>query len=104
MRRAAKVDANQGIIVSAFRAMGCPVLDLHRVGEDVPDLLVRIAGQNHFIEVKDGSLPPSARRLSEGQRAFANIWATVVIESADQAIAMVNRLRRGTFEYLGRIL
>jgi hypothetical protein len=60
MRRAAKVDANHADIVKALRAAGCGVLDLSKVGNGCPDLLVH-AGVTVLMEIKDGSKPPSAR-------------------------------------------
>ena len=59
MSRAKRVDANQGEIVDALRAVGAKVQPLHMVGEGVPDLLVRYRGDLHLVEVKDGRKPPT---------------------------------------------
>ena len=73
-RRAAKVDANQSSIVSAFRTMGATVALTHSAGEGFPDLVVGYRGVNLLVEVKDGSLPPSARKLTGPQVKFHNDW------------------------------
>ncbi len=94
MRRAAKVDANQAEIVTAFRRMGFTVHCLHAAGEGVPDLLLSRAGENYLIEVKDGSLPPSARQLTPAQKAWHADWRGQVdiIKSVDEAIEWAGSL------------
>ena len=76
MRQAARVDANQTIIVDALRRAGCSVLVLSRVGRGCPDLLVGVAsltnglnGRNILLEVKTlkGELTPDEER-------FLNSW------------------------------
>ncbi len=85
--RAAKVDHNQRAIVAALRAKGATVQLLHAVGRGCPDLLVGYRGLNLLIEVKDGSKPPSARRLTPDQVIWHRAWAghVEVVDSADQA-------------------
>lgn len=75
MRRAAKSDANQAAIVADLRKLGCSVLHLHTVGQGCPDLLVayKMRG-NTLLEVKDGSKPPSARKLTPAQEKFHAEW------------------------------
>lgn len=86
MKYGARVDANQGEIVAAARAVGAEVQHLHSVGSGCPDLLVAFRGQWYVVEVKDGSKPPSARKLTDKERdwhdkfsryAPVHIWATV---------------------------
>ncbi len=72
--RAARIDANQPAIVQALRAIGCFVQPLHTVGQGVPDLLVGHAGRTYMIEVKDGSKPPSERRLTPDQQVWHRDW------------------------------
>lgn len=77
MRRAAKVDGNHSAIVAALRAAGCGVLSLAAVGKGCPDLLVCGPLWPHktaLLEVKDGSKPPSARKLTRDQMNFHAIW------------------------------
>ena len=59
-----RVDANHGQISSALRRLGWYVLDCSRVGGGFPDLIAAKRGRIRFIEVKDGSLPPSGRKLT----------------------------------------
>lgn len=98
MRRAAKVDDNQPEIVSALRAVGARVECLHGVGGGVTDLLVLFQGDLFLLEVKDGSKPPSDRKLTPAQavwhRKFANPNLHVVC-NVDEALAAigVNRVR-----------
>ena len=79
MRRAAKVDANQGAVVAALRAAGCSVQCLHAVGGGVPDLLVSRSlpfgrADTWLLEVKDGAKPPSERRLTPRQKEWHREW------------------------------
>lgn len=74
MRRAAKIDANQRQIIDALRKCGATVQPLHTVGAGVPDLLVGYRGRTALVEVKDGSLPPSKRRLTPDQQTWHGQW------------------------------
>lgn len=92
MRRPAKVDANHPQIVAALRAAGCWVMDLSAVGKGCPDLLVH--GPVHswdfkLLEVKDGSKPPSARKLTPAQIEFhaGCRGPVVVVKDVPEALA-----------------
>lgn len=74
MRRAAKVDANHEEIVNALRSHGATVQSLAAIGKGCPDLLVGYKGHTLLIEVKDGSKPPSGRRLTEDQQKWMCQW------------------------------
>lgn len=92
MRRARRVDANQGQIVAALRTAGCVVEITSDVGRGFPDLVVRTPrGTALLVEVKDGSKPPSARALTNDERAVALRWGTayrvVETELAARALA-----------------
>lgn len=91
MRRAAKIDANQPEIVAAFRAVGASVQPLHSVGQGCTDLLVGFRGQNYAVEVKDGSLPPSARKLTPAQVEWHGAWRgqVAVVNSVDEAMSLI---------------
>jgi len=96
MRRAAKVDANQVAIASALRQIGCSVLHLHTIGRGCPDLLVgRHNCGNILLEIKDGSLSPSRRRLTEDELRFHGTWLgpIAVVDSIDSAIRAVTGQR-----------
>lgn len=91
VRRAARTDANQSEIVTALRKMGCTVLCLHTVGKGCPDILVGYNGRNFLLEIKDGSKPPSARKLTSDEAVFFETWKgqAVVVNSVDEALELV---------------
>jgi hypothetical protein len=93
MRRAARTDANQQEIVKGLRQLGCTVLDLSAVGCGCPDILVGRAGHNWLFEIKDGSKPPSARKLTMPEQAFFAMWRgnVQVVKSLDEAIDAINQ-------------
>lgn len=102
MRRAAKVDSNQTLIVGALLSCGCKVLSLAAVGNGCPDLLVSHYSPKRdewhllMLEVKDGRKPPSARKLTPDQVAFHAAWAgspVYVVESVEQALAIIAGVR-----------
>jgi len=93
MRRAAKTDSNQQEIVKALRSIGAHVLLCHQL-KNAFDILVGYRGKLFIIEIKDGSLPPSKRRLTEGEQKCADGFASVgvkyyIAESVDDAIKIV---------------
>jgi hypothetical protein len=89
--RVRKVDANQPDIVATFRAMGCEVWITSEIGRGAPDLVVRKGTAVRLVEVKDGSKPPSARKLTEDEEDFKDKWEPVyaVIETQEQAHQLV---------------
>tara|TARA_R100001082_G_C4333760_1_gene146890 strand:- start:233 stop:529 length:297 start_codon:yes stop_codon:yes gene_type:complete len=91
MRRAARIDGNQNEIVAALRAAGATVQSLAAVGHGCPDLLVGINGASLLMEVKDGSLTPSRRRLTPDEAAWHASWKghVVVVEGVDDALACI---------------
>ena len=96
MKRNAKVDSNQSEIVSALRRVGCYVLHLHQL-KNCFDLLICWRGQTWCVEVKDGSKPPSKRKLTEGEQACKDELERVgvkyhIIESVDQALRLVGAI------------
>ena len=74
MRRAAKVDDNHGKIVAALRKAGASVHSGAALGQGFPDLIVGYGGRTFLCEVKDGSKPPSARKLTLDQVKFKDNW------------------------------
>lgn len=101
MRRyAAKVDRNQAEIVAALRSAGCSVQCLHAVGGGVPDLLVSRQTRAPFsrgallflLEVKDGTKPPSARKLTEDQADWHRNWPVSVVTCVADALRAVGLL------------
>lgn len=94
MRRAARTDANHAAIVKRLRAIGATVQDLSKVGDGCPDLAVGYHGVNLFIEIKDGTKKPSARKLTTDQVTWHESWRgqCAVVESADEAERIVVEL------------
>lgn len=93
MRYNSKVDKNQAEIVKTFRSMGATVLHTHTL-KNCFDILVGYKGINYIVEVKDGSLPPSKRRLTEGEQKFKDTWRGgkyYIIESVEDAIEMLTK-------------
>jgi len=75
MRRAAKIDANQKQIVKSLRQLpGVSVAITSQLGEGFVDIIVGRKGFNWLIELKDGSKPPSARKLTEDEQEFFDNW------------------------------
>lgn len=87
-------DANETEIVKALRALpGTSVVQL-----DAPlDLLVGRRGVNLLLEVKDGSKPPSKRRLTDKEQAFFDSWEgqRAVVEDPGEAVSLVLDLTGG---------
>jgi Holliday junction resolvase len=67
MRQRAKIDANHVEIVDALRAEGWLVWSTAALGKGFPDLLCGKQGKLVLVEVKDGSKPPSKRRLTQDE-------------------------------------
>lgn len=74
MKRAARIDANQPEIVGAFRDAGWMVHVTSQFGGGFPDLVCARLGRVVFVEVKDGSKPESARRLTPEQVVWHEQW------------------------------
>ena len=95
MRARPRKDANHTDIVGTFRQYHCNVLDTASLGNGAPDLVVAIPSKNGYInvlvEVKDGSKPPSQRRLTPDEIEFMQTWRGkyVIIESVDDVIALL---------------
>jgi len=88
LRRAAKTDANQSVIVQALEKAGGLWLPL---GHPV-DGLVGWRGQWFLVEIKDGRKSPSRRRLTDDQVGFANVCLIanlplLVVESPEELLA-----------------
>jgi len=88
-RRAARADANQPEIVECFRSLGWYVLIISQL-KNCCDIMVSKGGQTIAIEIKDGSKPPSARKLSTGEQKFKGEWLGrwELIESVNDVIKL----------------
>ena len=93
MRRANRVDYNQGVIVESLRKAGAYV-KVVTMGDGVPDLLVGYKGFTLLLEVKDGDKPPSQRKLTEAEQKFFDEWTggiLAIVESIEDALAILKR-------------
>jgi hypothetical protein len=85
VRKIAKRDANHHEIVNVLLAAHCSVVELHQLGDGVPDLLVgsSVVG-NALMEIKtdDGELTPD-------QVTFHREWRgpIVTVRNVDEALA-----------------
>jgi len=89
MRRA-RVDDNQPIIVQAFRKLGWKVAHTHMVGSGFPDIVCSKSGTTILVEIKDGSKPASARKLTAPEQEFHAMWegALHIIESVEDVFEL----------------
>lgn len=74
-----RVDANQTELVREAERLGAQVQRISNIGQGCPDLLGAKDGRWFVVEVKDGSKPPSKRKLNERQvewhrRFDAPVW------------------------------
>ena len=94
-RRAAKVDDNQPQIVAAFRSLGCSVTPTHAAGAGFPDLCVGDRGRTYLVEVKDGSLVPSRRKLTPAQVEWHAAWRghVTIVETVQDVMKEVKQWR-----------
>lgn len=92
MRRAAKIDANQKGIVEQLRKLGVSVAVTSQLGKGFPDIAVGFGGYTILMEIKDGSRPPSERRLTDDEQKFFSKWkgAAVVVNDLQEAIDAIN--------------
>lgn len=93
---AKRIDANQGVIVRAFRDMGASVQILSSVGKGCPDLIVGVFGINLLVEIKDGDKPPSQRKLTEHEKHFHESWKgqVCIIQSVDDAFMLIKEMNK----------
>ena len=91
--RAARVDSNQKEIVTALRNRGAVVFHVHTI-KNLFDILVAYNGKLIAIEIKDGTLSPSARKLTEGELKCKAALESVgvkynVVHSIAEALALL---------------
>lgn len=79
--------------MQALRAVGAGVLSLAQLGRGVPDLLIwhPAAGGYLLLELKDGSKPPSARRLTRDQEDWLAAWPgrVEVVTTVSEALRVI---------------
>lgn len=82
-------DDNQTEIVKVYRQLGWHVVITNQVGDGFPDLVVGKQSLTDLVEVKDGSKPPSERKLTPDEQQFHDNWTgrpVRIIESVDDVI------------------
>lgn len=90
MRRAPRLDSNHAEIVEALKRAGVRVRSMAAVGDGFPDLLCGFRDTLVLLEVKDGSRPPSERKLSQSEAEFVATWPkTYVVTSGEEAVRVV---------------
>lgn len=90
---ARRVDAPHKAVMQALRKTGWIVFDTSRIGRGFPDLVMAKAGRVVFVEVKDGTKPPSARQLTNAEAKFYNEFLTAgaqvrIVNSVSDALAL----------------
>lgn len=102
-RRAAKVDANQGALVKVLRQLGATVEITSAAHDGFTDLVVGFQGVTVLVEVKDGAKVPSARKLTPAQVDVHGRFtgAITVIETDEQAVMLVHRMREAATRLAG---
>jgi len=96
VRRAGRIDMNQGVIVAALRKLGASVVITSGAGNGLSDLLVGWLGETYLLEVKDEAKVPSAKTLTPAERQFVESWRgrpVAVVESVEQALAALGIAR-----------
>lgn len=94
MRVRARKDANHTDIVGTFRQCGASVVDTAQLGGGMSDLVIAYKGTNVLVEVKDGTKPPSARKLTPDEQKFQANWRGMyrIVESVDDVIKLLKEL------------
>ena len=94
MIRAARVDSNQPEIVTALRKVGCVVVIVSQL-KNLCDIAVLRAGVTYWMEIKDGTKPPSQRKLTPGELKCKSDFESVgvaynIVNSIDEALHIIN--------------
>jgi hypothetical protein len=88
-----RTDANHKQILSECRQIvGLTVFSTHEVGKGFPDIVVGYKGKNYLFEIKDGTKPPSARKLTLPEIAFHMDWKGQVntVHSIEDILSVLN--------------
>lgn len=83
-----RVDANHWEVLCALKRLGWCVVSTAALGGGFPDMIAARAGVLKLIEVKDGTKPPSARKLTPCEMDFHQLFAAagcpvVIVESLE---------------------
>lgn len=98
-RLAGRTDANQTEIVTGLRKsnLAISVAITSGLGGGFGDIVVGFRGKNYIIEIKDGSKPPSKRKLTKAEKDFHDGWRgqVDVAKSLDDVLAIVGVTQDG---------
>lgn len=89
VRRAGRIDENQGRVVQALRKIGASVAITSGAGAGLPDLLCGFHGETFLIELKNGDKVPSAKKLTPAEQHFVANWKgrpVKIVESPEEAV------------------
>lgn len=101
MKRAPRLDNNHAAVMQALRSAGILVRSTAAMGQGFPDLLCAFRGVLVLLEVKDGTLPPSARALTSQEAGFLATWPKVyVVTSGPEAVRVVVEAARPSTDLL----
>ena len=91
MRRG-RTDGNHTEILEGLRAVpGVTAFSTAGVRDGFPDICCARLGVNYLLEIKDGSKPPSKRKLTEDEAKFHAMWTgqVAIVESVDDALRVI---------------
>ena len=93
-----KVDRNHSEIVEAFRTHpNVSVFSTAALGDGVPDLIVGLDGITFLVEIKDGTKPPSKKKLNPLQQSWHKNWngsEVRIVTSVSEAHQFVENIRK----------
>lgn len=94
MRKFARKDGNHKEIIQAFRDLGASVFDTAALGFGFPDIVIGMKGSNVLVEIKDGSLPPSKRKLTPDEIKFHELWRgkVVIINNVEEVVELIKNM------------
>jgi hypothetical protein len=96
VRRIARRDSNHSELVEVFESLGATWFDTSNIGGGL-DGLLGVSGIDQRVEIKDGAKFLSRRRLTKDEDDTFQEWRgrpPVVVETVDDAINLVNKLRK----------
>ena len=93
MARARRIDANQPEVISALQASGWRVVTTSHIGDGFADLIACRRGIVAFVEVKDGSKPPSAQKLTPKEVRFRELVESAgmpyrIVRTVEEALSL----------------
>lgn len=94
--KARRKDANHNTITGVLRQVGAELLETYQLPAAL-DVFVAYRGRWVLLEIKDGTKPPSARKLTEDEAAtvarIARTGAPVhVVTTPDEALKAIGAL------------